>query len=295
LRTTLEEGSAGPPEWDPEIRPLLLARLTISFRHVVALHDYPEVPKKGASRPLYLYCDDQTDYVVKFPVQNWPKALVNEVVGAGLLEELGLNAPTAAIVTIPPELAAVSSQLQKRGVAPGEYFGTRRLANPIDLTDAVTKKLHPAMIENRVEAAGLIAYDNWVRNKDRNDGNVLLVGSGSAMGPHFRLFAIDNGLILTGEAWTAELLRQASTGKERVGCHPFLVSCVWGKEEFLPTRVAIERFDELPIREKLFPVPGSWGLGDVEREAIAAFLLERRGVLAEILEAYPLQPDKEGS
>jgi hypothetical protein len=279
-------------EWDPAARPLLVAVIEGSSSRVRALHDYPDNPRKGASQPLFMACDDGFDYVVKFPVPGWTKALANELIGARLLSALGLPVPPAAVVDVSPELVSASGVLQRRAIAPGEYFGTRRLPAPLDLSDAVAGSLHPSMVENRTDAAGVIAFDSWVKNTDRNEGNLLLVsvkGSGTA---RFRMYAIDHGLILTGQAWTAESLAAVTRDPSRAGCHPFIERCVWDAAEFAPTRAAIESFSADGLRAKLFPVPRAWGLADAEGDAAVAFLDERRGILPEILQTFALNPDK---
>ena len=75
---------------------------TPRVREVRAVRDYPDAPRKGASKPLYMRCDDDADYVVKFPVPAWPRALPNELIGAGLASLMKVLIPEPAIVTIPP-------------------------------------------------------------------------------------------------------------------------------------------------------------------------------------------------
>jgi hypothetical protein len=280
-------------EWDSAARPLLLATVDGSAARVRAVHDYPDNPRKGASQPLFMRCDDGVDYVVKLPVPGWTKALANELIGSRLLAELRLPAPAAAIIEIPPELVAASGVLQRRGIAPGEYFGTRRLPTPLDLSDALASNLHPSMVENRNDAAGIIAFDSWVKNTDRNDGNLLLVGVRGSEKLRFRMYAIDHGLILTGQAWTSSALQAATQDRSRARCHPFIESCVWDLGEFLPTQTAIESLSDGDLRAKLFSVPGTWGLGDEERDAACVFLTERRGILPDILRTFSMKPDKE--
>lgn len=265
------------------------------MRRVEAIRDYPERPKKGASQPLYMLCDDGQDYVVKFPKPDWPRALANEGVGAELLARLSLPAPAAAIVVVGQKLIEVSDVLRRRGIGPGEYFGTQRIANALDLSDAISKQLHPSMIENRPQAGGVIAFDNWVRNTDRNDGNVLLAGVRDTPGPRFHLYAIDHGLILTGHAWTVESLGTAWSDRTVAPCHPFLASCVWEPAEFDSCCRAIEAAAVDGIKECVKSLPESWALSDGERVAVVSFLASRRGLVREVLNGFPLMADKVGA
>ena len=148
------------------------------------------------------------------------------------------------------------------------------------------------MVLNRDGAAGIVAFDNWVRNMDRNDGNVLLDAAGGVPGsPRFRMFAIDHGLILTGEAWNPAALASAAEQKQLVPCHEFVMSCIWNVEEFRPFREAINALSEQSIREAVVSVPAEWNLSPEEREAAIAFLLARRGLIADVLAPMPLRPD----
>jgi len=280
-------------EWDADARPLAIVTLEGGFRRVTAIHDYPDKPTKGASRPLYLCCDDESDYVVKFPMPQWPRSQFNEVIGAGLLRQMDAPAPDAVIVTIPPELVAASTVLQQRHVVAGDYFGTIRMPNPLDLSDAISKKLRPSMIVNRTEVAGIIAFDNWVKNTDRNDGNALLVSSPGHNQPSFRLVAIDSGLILTGHAWTRESLQAAASDRSIAPCHSFLVGCVWGREEFIPYCQAVEHITESSIRDVTSWIPSAWSFPEPDREAVIGFLSARRSIIGEVLKAFPFTPDME--
>lgn len=280
-------------EWDTDSRPLAIVTLEGGLRKVNAVHDYPEKPKKGASRPLYLYCDDEFDYVVKFPVAEWPQSHFNEVIGSGLLRRLNVPSPDAAIVTITSELVAASAVLQQRQVVAGEYLGTRRMMNPLDLSEAVAKNLRPSMILNRPEVAGIIAFDNWVRNTDRNEGNALLVGSPGHDQPRFRVYAIDSGLILTGHKWTADSLQKVAREKALAPGHSFLNGCVWDRTEFAPYCEVIERITESAVRDVTFSIPTSWAFPDADRNAVVSFLLARRSIMSEVLKSFLLVPDRE--
>lgn len=265
------------------------------MKRVEAIRDYPDRPKKGASEPLFMLCDDGKDYLVKLPKADWPRALVNETVGAELLARLRLPSPTPAIVGVSPQLVAASDTLRRRGIGPGDYFGTERIPNVIDLSDAVARQLHPSMIENRAQASGVIAFDNLIRNTDRNDGNALLAGVKDTPGPRFHLFAIDHGLILTGQAWTAESLRAASPEQVIAPCHPFLASCVWGLGEFDDPCREIEGLGVDAIRTSVLTVPRSWPLTDLEREAIIDFIVARSRLVRGVLNGFRLAPDREGA
>ena len=272
--------------------PIPPATAPLRIREVMAVRDYPDSPKKGASKPLFMRCDDDNDYLVKLPVPAWPMALPNELIGAGRALLANVLIPEPAIVRIPPELVAVSAGLQRRGVVAGRYFGSRRLANPIDLADAIAKHLHPTMVLNREGAAGIVAFDNWVRNMDRNDGNVLLDAATKSPGsPRFRMFAIDHGLILTGQAWNPAGLVATSGERHPVPCHPFVSSCIWDAGEFHRFKETIRTLSEQPIREAVQSVPIEWGLTLNAREAATTFLLARRGLIDDILAAISLAPD----
>jgi hypothetical protein len=238
-----------------------------------------------------MLCDDGVEYFVKFP-EHGSRALINEALGSAIASALSLPAPDAALVELKPELIDASNQLKERKAQPGLYFGSATVPNAFDFSENEAAAVTPSDIRNRTDASTIVGYDNWVRNMDRrNHGNLILKSESQSDGPRYRLYLVDNGLILTGAQWTRDTLSKDLDTLTPVPSWPFLDSCLYDRAEFESVMKAVESMDPVKLKELREIVPASWKLADDEAEAVDQFLLRRKGLLRSILSTYPLNPN----
>jgi hypothetical protein len=154
--------------------------------------------REGGSLPAIVDTEDG-QYVVKFRgAGQGPKALIAELIAAGLGEALGLPVPDAAVIDLEegfglnepdPEV----QDLLKASV--GENFGLRYLPGAFGYEPAADRDSI-----NTVAAAGIVWFDALISNVDRtaNNPNLLFWGN--------RVWLIDHGASLyfhhAGGDWT---------------------------------------------------------------------------------------------
>jgi hypothetical protein len=144
--------------------------------------------REGGSLPGLMEADDLGTYVVKFRgAGQGPKALIAEVVCAGLARSLGLPVPDLVAVDVDPVLAAgepdeeVQDLLRASG---GLNLGVDFLPGALDFD------LHAFPVQPDL-AGRVLWFDAWINNVDRSWRNPnLLVWHGG-------LHLIDHGAALT--------------------------------------------------------------------------------------------------
>ncbi|MGE3985428.1 MAG: HipA family kinase, partial [Dehalococcoidia bacterium] len=144
--------------------------------------------REGGSLPAIIDTEDG-QYVVKFRgAGQGPKALVAELIAAGIAQAVGLSMPDAAVIDLKegfglnepdPEI----QDLLKGSV--GENFGLRYLPGAFGYEPAADRDSI-----NTVAAAAIVWFDALISNVDRtaNNPNLLLWGD--------RVWLIDHGASL---------------------------------------------------------------------------------------------------
>jgi hypothetical protein len=172
--------------------------------------------REGGSLPGLMEADDLGTYVVKFRgAGQGPKALVAEVVCAGIARTLGLPVPDLVTVELDPVLASNEPDEEVQALlraSPGTNLGVDFLPGALDLD--------PEAFEISGEFAGRVLwFDALVGNVDRSWRNPNLLFW------HGRPFLIDHGATLT---WAHDWARADPTrpypARDHVllGCAPDL-------------------------------------------------------------------------
>lgn len=147
-------------------RPVNIKRLSAT-RYVTPL-------REGGSLPAVVDTDEPGQYVVKFRgAGQGPKALVAEMIAAGIARTLGLPVPDTAIIVMDegfglnepdPEI----QDLLKASV--GENFGIRYLPGAFGFEPAADRDSI-----NSVAAAAIVWFDAYISNVDRTARNPNLL------------------------------------------------------------------------------------------------------------------------
>jgi hypothetical protein len=145
--------------------------------------------REGGSLPGVMEADDLGTYVVKFRgAGQGRKALVAEIVVAGLARALGLRVPELVVVDVDPELSKAEPDEEVQDLlraSPGDNLGVDFLPGSLGFD--------PGADGDRIDpdaAAGIVWFDAFVQNVDRSwrNPNLLLW--------HRDLWLIDHGAAL---------------------------------------------------------------------------------------------------
>lgn len=144
-------------------------------------------------------------YVVKVR-SGGPKPNFNEYVASGIAKAFGLPVAEPAVVHLGADFIRSAPALQDARIEPGPYFATRYMPDAHIADEEFGFKAQPEPITNLEEIPAFVVFDILVNNKDRNDGNTLLVPSRDDDGQHlgYRYVLIDHGHCFGGPSWDAE-------------------------------------------------------------------------------------------
>ncbi len=227
--------------------------------------------REGGSMPAIVECDDDGLYVVKLRgAAQGPKALVAEVLAAGLGRALGLPVPAAALVTLDAALGRAERDTEVRellAASTGLNFGLDYLPGSATF-DPVAPPAPEAL-----EASRIVWFDALLTNLDRTPRNPnLLVW-------HRRLWLIDHGAALFFQHdWEAPLER-ARTPFSQVKDHVLLP---WASRLEDAARELLPRLTPEVLAAAVDQVPAGWLAGEprfaspaLHREGWRAYLAER--------------------
>lgn len=129
----------------------------------------------GRSSPHLILFDDGHKYVVKFknnPQGDW--VVTYEYIVNSLASRLQLPIPRYKIVRVSGSFIEKNEKLAKIGFKSGSQFASRFIENTVLFTD-LSSTLSKGQIRNVDQIAGLIVFDHWVGNSDRNPKNLLFL------------------------------------------------------------------------------------------------------------------------
>lgn len=233
----------------------------------------------GSSQPSIVEGSDGNFYVLKFFVAG-QQGLINEVVGAELIQRMGLPSPRWARVEITEEFIERNPGMwfsKERGsIRPcaGFHFASQLIEAP---GEQRTYQMIPHgwidRIENREDFLGILVLDLWANNCDRRqaiftcDENCLL-----------RVSFIDNDSMFGG-AFGFE-----TTCPRRAMVYDLDVyRGFWNRKAVREWMERIEGISEAEIAEIISGVPAEWASARVRAEVMDQ-LRRRRGVLPHLLD-----------
>ncbi|MFK9094775.1 HipA family kinase [Bacillus salipaludis] len=230
--------------------------------------------KKGHSKPHLIRFTDGNDYVVKF--KNNPtgtRTLVNEYVAGKLAVLVNLPVTPFRIVYISQNFIEANPSLFQSGFRSGNQFASLFITDTTYLPQKMDPD-HPIPIMNKDQLAGIIAFDYWLGNVDRNRKNLLLK---PIQDTGFQFFIIDHGHCFTHSNWTVETLKTIpNMSNSWRKAHKHYISMLEGDglagvAEHITKIIAIHRNT---IEEIVNSIPADWEVSDLEREALIEFLIE---------------------
>ncbi len=207
------------------------------------------------------------------------KVPVNELVGSELAYRLGLPCKEPYLVDVP---TAIASQTHLRGKADLMQAGSA-FAVPFITGDAPPTPEHVTKTDQPRHLPGIVAFDTWVANLDRNNAGNLM-GSPSPDDPNaYRIWMIDQGHCFTGPGWTASTLA-AHKDIPPASYLPVLEPGIQGALPSLAKWVdVIEQVSDVQLTDIVSLIPDAWLADANERQAMVDFLSRRRSGIRSVL------------
>jgi len=245
---------------------------------------------RGGAQSHLMRCDDGHYYVVKF--RNNPqheRVLANEFLATRLAERVGLPVPSVEVVEVSPWLVGKTPELTivlgstEIPCAAGLQFGSRLVVSPTE--GQVFDYLPPEMLDrvrNLEMFAGILALDKWTCN---SDGRQAAFWRKLRERKYSAAF-IDQGYCFNAGEWTFPdfPLRGVYPRNE-------VYARVSGWESFEPWLSRIEKLEEDEIWGLAGEIPPEWyGASWEELERLVSKLIERRGVVRELIQAFRCSP-----
>jgi hypothetical protein len=235
----------------------------------------------GRNRPLLLGCEgpcgDELEVVVKFRGREMTeKSQCSELIAAQLADDLGLQAPQAAVVDVQLGFEAI---IPEKGLAemvknsPGSNFGSVHLGAGFTTWPPGRAPFGA----QRDQAAEIFAFDVLAQNPDRRAGNPNLWARSNRLGVYDQeqAFSFLSVPIVGGtpKPWSV------ATQSESFGFlkqHIFYHSLRGGPLNLGPFKEKLGALTEKQIRGYIDAVPAEWrGLGNFCGQ-VAAYLREAR-------------------
>lgn len=254
---------------------LLVLELTrqVLVRIVVATEDLRKAVR-GVSQAHFFKCDDKAEYLVKFSVAGGDKTVINELVAGTLAQGMNLPVPEIVLVNVPKSIIDNSEDLTKRKISAGLHIGVMRI-DAEDFNYFDEERLKKYTLENPNDLHGVLAFDNWVLNIDRNNAgnNMLQVLSKNKV--HYHM--VDFGHCFHGSQWAAELETRKDM-KELMRVFPFFLKHIKDLKEFDGWFNKIEKFSDAEVDSIVASVPSSWNLGEAEKTILVNLIKHRRSL-----------------
>jgi hypothetical protein len=225
--------------------------------------------REGGSLPAIVDTDEGGQYVVKFRgAGQGPKALVAEVIAAGLARVLELPAPEAAIIELAEGFGEAEPNPEIQDLlraSTGKNFGLKYLSGALCFDPLADRALVTSEI-----ASAIVWFDAYLTNVDRTARNSnLLVWQR-------QLWLIDHGACLyfhhAGGDWQGRSQDPFPLIEDHI-----LLGLAKGLRE-ADARLA-PKLTENSIRAVVAAVPDEWlgGDGEGQRQAYVGYLLARAG------------------
>jgi len=235
----------------------------------------------GRNHPLLLGCEnaagDKFEVVVKLRGREMDeRAQTAELLSAQLADELGLQAPQAALVNVPPGFEAVipDRELVKlvRGSS-GLNFGSVHLGTGFTTWPPGRNPVGA----QRDQAADIFAFDTLVQNPDRRAANPNLWARSDRLGvyDHEQAFSFLSLPIIGGapKPWAAASHGNSFRFLEQ---HVFYGSLRGGRLNLGPFKERLGALTDKRIQACLDTVPAAWSRGSDFAAQVAAYLREAR-------------------
>lgn len=250
--------------------PIQLSLPLVPLKGLIQLPD-GDVRRDGGSRPsILIRAADHCDYYCKGPslIPGHPFVGANELLAARL-------ARLAGLATRPTELIAWNGEL---------FAGSQLLPNDRKLSGGLTKEVW-GRLENAPEVAyEVVAFDVWILNEDRHDGNWL--GAVLSGGGTFLVMDHDLALFGQGRSITEVRARVAMLPDQSLVRSSVLREAIQDPTEIERAVAMIQGVDDAALASEIGHLPSAWA-DDEAKRAILDVLRIRRDSLQTLLDSAP--------
>ena len=248
------------------------------------------------SLPCKFECSDGETYFIKH-IGNNPRHVINEFIGAKILQFLDLPTPEIALVEV--VLDALDGEVFAYNRVPNGFaFGSKQIQGQTSLVlpSDLYKELEIRRFMNAQSIIGIVLFDIWVRNIDRGrrNPNLLIQQVGKN---NYQFVAIDQAMIFAEKEYAKLSVVDDAIYwpniQESLVSHPIYRQLhdslgLFVSEESERVLSRIESVGEKELYEVLLAIPSELRVGESEKESIIRhYLLPRkhfvRGVFKKLL------------
>lgn len=232
-------------------------------------------PKIAHSNPQILLFSNNRKYLVKF--KNNPQGnrmLMRELVCTTLAAHIGLPTVPFEIVNIPKGFLR-KNDLKKYKFTPGSQFASLYLDNSTGLWIKPQKE----QIVNRSTLAGILVFDFWLRNIDRDESNILLRPFGDSK---FFVNVIDHGNCYPNKDELEKILNEPETF-ELSKVHKWCLSMLNDEKELIFYLQKVMAIQENFISDLIYSIPADWLISNKIKKELYTDILETKQVLPDIV------------
>lgn len=234
----------------------------------------------GKSQPHLIKFSDHRKYVVKFKnnVQG-NRVLISEYIVNKLAALLDLPVPPCKAVTVPDSFIRRHPPLSESHFQSGTQFASRYIDRCISLFDILPRPLKEEIV-NRKQAAGLIVFDLWVSNRDRNSKNILLKPVGER---RYALHMIDHANCIKRSGNVVQFKR---FGFKYNFAYRWCISILDDGKELLPYVKKIVALPNEDIYDVIRSIPDDWNVTENEKKNLFRHLKDAKTMLPHLVEEF---------
>ncbi|MGM9989053.1 MAG: HipA family kinase [Bacillaceae bacterium] len=232
-------------------------------------------PKIAQSNPQIVIFSDNKKYLVKF--KNNPQGdrmLMRELVCTTLATHIGLPTVPFEIVNVSDEFL-LKNDLKKYNFTSGSQFASLYLDNSMGLWVKIEKE----QIVNRSILAGILIFDFWLRNIDRDESNILLSPIGDSK---FFINIIDHGNCYPNKKELEKILDEPEKF-ELSNVHKWCLSMLNDEKELTFFLQKVMGIQESFISDLIDSTPKDWSISNKIKKELYTDILEAKQVLADLV------------
>lgn len=227
-----------------------------------------------STKPWWVTCNDDQDYVVKFLNPN--KAFANELICYQIANKIGLTtAPSFVIKIEQDDVDKINDRKKKVGeplITVGKYFFSKKVYGGYTLNVGTHNSLSSDVIQNLEQVPGMIAFDSFVNNGDRSATNAIIEPAGKSK--FMKYVLIDHGHCFTNDTWNKDSFKDLPyiIKKEKI---PWKTTEITSISDFCPYISALNSLDESFFKQIIDNIPPEWKQNKEDFDALLDFLKNR--------------------
>jgi len=220
----------------------------------------------GASQARFFQAENGTEYLVKSPAlsKNNKYVCANEIIASSLAISLGLPSLEWRLLSFAQEL----------------YFGCQK----VDFAPRFFQKIFD-QCKNKARAYDMVAFDIFVINRDRHDGNIM-ARKVQKKPDQYVLLMIDHSHALVFPGRTVnDLTEDVEYVSEKIIKSSIIKTALTDPDLFDSSVSSISSISDYHIEHAVNQVPTIW-LADSEKDILVSFLKQRRDRFPQICSRF---------